>query len=134
MKDIQKLLKPIVTEFQTEIPDANPEIYNVTYDLWTLKITLGFDDIKSPIYVIFKNVVGFRVLDEGNLLEFWDKDVRVPGWIWRVESGGWFELEKLRAGFLAQHHGDSHNEYLISGINDCLSVIAESEPIIMKSE
>ncbi|MBC5833932.1 hypothetical protein L1S34_14455 [Flavobacterium sp. K77] len=134
MKDIQKLLKPIVTEFQTEIPDANPEIYNVTYDLWTLKITLGFDDIKSPIYVIFKNVVGFRVLDEGNLLEFWDKDVRVPGWIWRVESGGWFELEKLRAGFLAQHHGDSHNEYLISGINDCLSVIAESEPIIMKAE
>ncbi|WP_284653004.1 hypothetical protein [Flavobacterium terrisoli] len=134
MKDIQKLLKPKVVELQNEIPGANPEIYNITYDLWTLKITLGFDDIESPIYVIFKNVIGFRVLDEGNLLEFWDKDVRVPRWIWRVESGGWFELEKLRAGFLAQHHGDNHNEYLVSGINDCVSVIAESEPMIIRAD
>lgn len=134
MKDIQKLFKPKVTEFQNEIPDANPEIYNITYDLWTLKITLGFDDIESPIYVVFKNVIGFRVLDEGNLLEFWDKEARVPGWIWTVESGGWFELEKLRAGFLAQDHGNSHNEYLVSGINDCVSVLAESEPMIIRAD
>jgi hypothetical protein len=134
MEDIQKLLKPKVAEFQTPITDSNPEIYNINYDLWTLKITLGFNDIDRPMYVIFKNVVGFRVLDEGNLLEFWNPAVRVPGWIWKIESGGWFELEKLRSGFLAQHHGDSHNEYLVLGINDCISVIAESDPIIIDSE
>ncbi len=134
MENIRKLLKPKATEFQTEIADSSPEIFNINYDLWTLKITLGFNDIDRPIYVIFKNVIGFRVLDEGNLLEFWDKDVRVPGWIWKIESGGWFELEKIRNGFLAQHHGKSHNEYLVTGINDCVSVLAESEPIIVDSE
>ncbi|WP_314241587.1 hypothetical protein [Empedobacter tilapiae] len=131
MEDFKKILKPKAIEFKTEIDGENPEIYNINYDLWTLKLTIGFNEINNPIYVIFKNVSGFRVLDEGNLLEFWDTEVRVPGWIWKIESGGWFELEKLRDGFLAQHFGDSHNEYLVGGINDCVSVIAESEPIII---
>ena len=74
MENIQKLLRPKATEFQTEIVDSNPEIFNINYDLWTLKITLGFNDIDRPIYAIFKNVIGFRVLDEGNLLEFWTKE------------------------------------------------------------
>ena len=134
MEDIRKLLKPKATEFKTEISNSNPEIYNINYDLWTLKITLGYSNIDRPIYVIFKNVIGFRVLDEGNLLEFWDKEVRVPGWIWKIESGGWFELEKIRSGFLAQHHGESHNEFLVTGINECVSVIAECYPIIIDSE
>ncbi|MGZ9675626.1 hypothetical protein [Flavobacterium sp. GNP001] len=134
MKDIQKLLKPKVTEFKNKFPASNPEIFNISYDLWTLKISLGFDGINKPIYIIFKNVIGFRVLDEGNLLEFWDKEVRASGWLWKVESRGWFELEKLRSGFLAQHHGESHNEFLVAGINDCVSVLAESEPIIFDSE
>ncbi|RKR11954.1 hypothetical protein C8C83_3713 [Flavobacterium sp. 90] len=135
MENIQDLLEPKVKEFDINFSNkSNPEIFNVSYDLWTLKITLSFNDHPSPIYVIFKNVVGFRVLDEGNLLEFWNPDVRVPGWIWKVESGGWFELEKLRNGFVSQHHSIDHNEYLISSINDCVSVISTSEPIIIDSE
>jgi hypothetical protein len=134
MKEIQKLLKPKVTEFKNNFPDSNPEIFNISYDLWTLKLTLGFDGNSKPIYIIFKNVIGFRVLDEGNLLEFWDKEVRTSGWLWKVESGGWFELEKLRSGFLAQHLGQSNKEYLVTGINDCVSVLADSEPIIITSE
>ncbi|AWI26830.1 hypothetical protein [Flavobacterium pallidum] len=135
MKDIQKLLVPKAFKFDTGlVTKSNPEIYNVSYDLWTLTITLGFDDVNGPVYVIFKNVIGFRVLDEGDLLEFWNDDVRVPGWIWKIESGGWFELEKLRTGFLTQHHKESHDEFLVSGMNDCVSIIAESEPVILRSE
>jgi hypothetical protein len=135
MENIENLLKPKVKEFDINFSNkSNPEIFNINYDLWTLKITLSFNDHPSPVYLIFKNVVGFRVLDEGNLLEFWDSDVRVPGWIWKIESGGWFELEKLRSGFLLPNHSITHNEYLISGINDCVSVISESEPIIIAIE
>jgi len=135
MDNIQDLLQPKVKEFDINFPNkSTPEIFNINYDLWTLKITLSFNDHPSPVYLIFKNVVGFRVIDEGNLLEFWDERVRVPGWIWKIESGGWFELEKLRNGFLSQHHSISHNEYLIIGINDCVSVISESEPIIIDIE
>jgi len=135
MENIKDLLEPKVKEFDINFSNKSiPEIFNVNYDLWTLKLTLSFNDHPSLVYLIFKNVVGFRVLDEGNLLEFWDSEVRTPGWIWKVESGGWFELEKLRSGFLAQYHAISHNEYLILGINDCVSVISESEPIIIDSE
>jgi hypothetical protein len=135
MENIQNLLKPKVKEFNLNfLNNSLPEIINLNYDLWTLKITLDFKDIPQPIYIIFKNVVGFRVLDEGNLLEFWNPDIRVPGWIWKVESGGWFELEKLRSGFLTQYHTNSHNEFLILGINDCISVISESDPVIFDPE
>lgn len=135
MENIQNLLKPKVKEFDINFSNkSDPEIFNVNYDLWTLKITLAFSDHPSLVYVIFKNVVGFRVLDESNLLEFWNLEERIPGWIWKIESGGWFELEKLRSGFLVQNHSISHNEYLILGINDCVSVISESEPIIIDIE
>lgn len=133
MENIQKLLKPKVKEFDINLSIySHPEIIDISYDLLTLKITLEFEN--KWVYVIFKNVIGFRVLDEGNLLGFWDEDVRTSGWIWKVESGGWFELEKLRSGFLAQNHGDSHNEFLILGINDCVSIIAESNPIIIDAK
>lgn len=42
----------------------------------------------------FEVASGFRVLDEGDLLEFWAAEVRVPGWLWRVTGGGWLDLEQ----------------------------------------
>ena len=132
MKEISTLLKPVVREFKNEFADTHVEIYNLTYDCQTLKISL-VDDIGDEIAVMFEKVLGFRVLDEGNLLEFWDVELRAPGWIWRVQSGGWFDLEKLRQGFLAKHYGRHDNvEYLVCGINECVSVLTDSEPIIYK--
>jgi len=112
-----------------------PEIVNISYDLWTLRITLSFEKIDRPIYVTFKRIRGFRVLDEGNLLEFWNPAVRVPGWIWLVENGGWFDLEKLRGGFVESYHDNEFlKEYLITGINDCISIFASCEPEIKDSQ
>ena len=112
-----------------------PEIVNINYDLWTLRITLSFEKIDRPIYVTFKRIRGFRVLDEGNLLEFWNPAVRVPGWIWLVENGGWFDLEKFREGFVESYHDNEFlQEYLITGINDCISIFASCEPEIKDSE
>ena len=112
-----------------------PEIVNINYDLWTLRISLSFEKIDRPIYVTFKRISGFRVLDEGNLLEFWNPAVRVPGWIWLVENGGWFDLEKLRGGFVESYHDNEFFiEYLIMAINDCISIFASCEPEIKDSE
>ena len=77
-----------------------PEITNVSYDLWYLQITLWFENKKPPIYVRFDGIRGFRLLDEGDLLEFWSDD-RPAGWLWEIEKGGWFDLEKFREGFLS---------------------------------
>lgn len=110
------------------ITNSIPEISNIIYDLWTLKITLLFPDLKHPVYLIFKNLNGFRVLDEGNLLEFWNNNIRIPGWIWIIEKGGWFDLEKTRNGFVEGYHENEYRkEYLILGQNDCVSIISMND-------
>ena len=112
-------------------PEEIPKIINIVYDLWTLRVTLKFFTSDTFIYVVFKNVIGFRVLDEGNLLEFWDPEIRVSGWIWEIEEGGWITLEKLRKEFVEDlHENKLRKEYLVLGINDCVSVITFSSPEI----
>lgn len=116
-------------------PDEIPEIINIYYDLWTLRVTLKFFTSNTLIYVVFRNVVGFRVLNEGNLLEFWNPEIRVSGWIWEIEEGGWFTLEKLRKEFVeGLQENKLRKEYLVLGINDCVSVITCSSPEISYSE
>ena len=111
-----------------------PEITNVSYDLWFLQITLWFENKKPPIYVRFDGIRGFRLLDEGDLLEFWS-DNRPVGWLWEIEKGGWFDLETFRKGFLSSRtEKNKIKEYLILGINDCLSVFAYDKPEIFKPE
>lgn len=111
-----------------------PEITNVSYDLWYLQIALWFNNKKPPIYVRFDGILGFRLLDEGDLLEFWS-DNRPEGWLWQIEKGGWLDLETFREGFLSgKTEKDKIKEYLILGINDCLSVMAYDKPEIFKPE
>jgi hypothetical protein len=61
-----------------------------------IEITLGFDISKAQ-YMLFFKMSLIRVLDEGNL--FWSSGIKMSEFrldLERVESGGWFELEKLR--------------------------------------
>lgn len=105
-------------------PAATPEVIAVSFDLWVLRLTLNFPGSVAPTYVEFEEVAGFRVLDEGDLLEFWSTDVHKPGWLWRIVAGGWRELESTRSGFIRT----DVREFLVLGINDCVSVFAGSEP------
>ena len=106
-----------------------PEVTGITYDLSLLRITLRFENIDYPVHVTFDGIRGFRVLDEGDLLEFWKPDVRANGWLWRVEKGGWFDLESLREGFVSGATG-GYKEFLVLGLNECISVIANDVPKI----
>ena len=120
---------PIEIAFPSE---GHPKIVNINYDQWRLTITLKFLKKVNPVYVTFDNIIGFRVLDEGDLLEFWDNDLRLNSWFWNVEKGGWTDLEKSRSGFVSGSHNNS-TEYLIIGINDCISIIANDKPKINES-
>jgi hypothetical protein len=106
-----------------------PEVTDVSYDLHSLRITLTFSEREGPIYAMFLESRGFRVLDEGDLTEFWDSDARPDGWLWRVSSGGWLDLERTRPSFLSGL-GDQYSEFLILGVNDCVSVIASADPVV----
>lgn len=120
-----------VETFKTAKPELGiPEITNIQYDLWLLNITLLFPKQHSPVYVHFQNVVGFRVLDERDLLEFWGSDVRAEGWLWQVNAGGWLALESTRSGFLSAQITQEFTEYMLLGRNECVSVIADTPPTI----
>lgn len=128
--DTEVIKNPISESFEAcKDFSALPEIADIHYDLWLLMVTLRFENIDNPVYVTSNAPRGFRVLDEGDLLEFWNNETRPKGWLWGVKSGGWYDLEKYRSGFVSGVTG-GYTEYLILGENDCLSVITNDEPII----
>ena len=107
-----------------------PEVVRVSYDVPSLSIDVkSFDMDEDKATVKFDRILGFRVLNEGDLLEFWN-DQRPKGWLWEVLENGWFDFEKTRDEFLSACH--ELKEYLILGINDCVNVLTFNTPIISK--
>ena len=128
--NMEAIRRPTVSTFEGSDAFAGvPEIADIHFDLWVLRIALSFRDIDDTVHVSFEGVRGFRVLDEGDLLEFWEPDARASGWLWRVKDGGWFALESTRQGFVSGIT-DCYKEYLVVGVNDCVSVISTNEPKI----
>ncbi|MCB8927204.1 MAG: hypothetical protein H6652_16425 [Ardenticatenaceae bacterium] len=107
-----------------------PEITNLEYDLWELRITLKFPNKKEPIYVIFSTPVGFRVLDESDMTEYWNDDARSSGWLWEIVEGGWITLETQRKNKYFSGTEIHNVEYLVTGIHDCINVISPRPPKI----
>jgi len=107
------------------------EVIDVHYDLDKLSIQVGIFDADVDITVVFDDVIGFRVLDEGDLSFWWkDHDLR-KGWLYCVESGGWFELESKRKDFISGDC-DFYLEHLVVGLNECVSIISKSKPDLLQ--
>lgn len=116
----QAALSPFPVE---DAPRGTPEITEIHYDVWSLRITLDFDRLEGVVYVDFPALVGFRVLDESDLAELRGAP---KGWLYRVAAGGWLALESGRPGFTTETEGVA--EFLVAGRNDCVSVLALEEP------
>ncbi len=110
--------------------EGTPEVIDIHYDLWVLRVTVLFAGAKNPTYVNFSAVEGFRVLDEGQLLEFWESAAN-GSWLHRVQNGGWLDLEASRSDALSLERTDICQEYLLAGQNDCVSVIAYEAPTVI---
>lgn len=114
-------------EFPGQFPS---DIYEVNFDFDGLTVRV-YPEQDGPA-VSFRNPIGFRFLDEGDLLEFWSEEDSEPdGWIFQVQSGGWLELESNRDGFLSSDR-KGLKEYFLATVNGCLSVLTFSEPKIAK--
>lgn len=101
----------------------NSEVVGLAYDIEKgLDIKYEVNPGKLCKIRFESPIIGFRMLDEGDLLEFWDSDYKGFG-IYEVTKGGWASLEKSRSGFITGHH--KFKEYLITGINDCVSVLVD---------
>ena len=118
----EMLAKPVHIE---GTPSSTPEISRIDYDLHTLRVTLHFSEI-SHAYLTFKDISGFRVLREGDLIELWGS-LQPEDWLWEISSGGWKSLESQRPGFISGHISEI-KEFLVGGEVDCLSVLCSSTP------
>lgn len=94
-------------------------LQHLDYDLETLTVTLRNLETQSLTSLQISAVEGFRVLDEGDLLEFWPHCS--GSWLHEITAGGWLDQERLRTGFLS---GDrALKEYLVAGADTCLNVL-----------
>ncbi len=116
---------------QSDVPcGSSYEVTEIRYSLGQLDIAISGKTSEACI-VTFEEVAGFRVLDEGDLLEFWPECSFDRGWLFRILDGGWFSQESERSGFLAR---DTKivTEYLVTGVNECVNVLSWSEPKVSR--
>ncbi|HEY1067814.1 MAG TPA: hypothetical protein VGE52_16955, partial [Pirellulales bacterium] len=112
---------PRCTPFPLAARYARKVVRSLDYDGETLRVEItgaGFGVAR----VIFHQPAGFRVLDERDLCEFWNRYSEPNGWLYLVEEGGWLELERHRRFFNAPEFFPDLREYLI--VDDkCLNVL-----------
>jgi len=110
---------------------VHPSVVAVNYDLSELRITLAVNnDSRVDLQVVFRLPVGFRVMNEGDLLEFWENYKPGSDWLCRVHEGGWNDLESTRDGYLSRHQ-PGLQEYLVVGRNECVSILSYEQPTIV---
>ena len=114
----------------TDAPGTRPyELTRVSYDLHTLSVQVESANIR--LRVSFNAPTGFRVLDEGDLLEFWPACSSNNGWLYEITQGGWLAFEAGRNGFLS-NQVKGLREFFVAGENECVSVFALEEPLVLE--
>lgn len=92
----------------------------------------GVEKHGGTVKVVFQSVIGYRVLDERDLLEFWNASGwEKDAWMYRVESGGWLALEQTKQYFSSAALCPALGEYLVAGDSFCVSVLTDRDPVIL---
>ena len=119
-------MKASAIEF-TKYSGNSTYIESLNYDLDFLKVVIvAMSNIR--IEVSFHQPIGFRCLDEGDLLEFWGNTEITSNWILQLHESGWLDQECNRDGFLSKD--TELKEFLVKGRNDCLNVLSTENPNI----
>ena len=90
--------------------------------------------LSSGVVVSFNDPIGFRILDEGDLLEFWPACASPHGsGLFEIHDGGWLHQESMRKGFLSATVWPALREFLVTGADDCASVLSVNDPVVQSS-
>ncbi|AHH21278.1 hypothetical protein NONO_c65080 [Nocardia nova SH22a] len=84
----------------------------------------------SYAHVVFREPIGFRVMDEAALIEYWNTYSEPQGWLWEVVRGGWLDLERQRPAFWQGREVGWFREYFLVD-EHCVNVIAVEPPEII---
>ena len=112
-------------------PLADPEVIRTEFEPDDLIVTVRSLSSGLEYSLRFGAVIGFRVLDERDLLEFWPECSTMSGsWAFEISSGGCLAGEFKRSGSLIGHMCPEAREFFVAGCNSCVSVIGWDEPIL----
>ncbi|MFB9215703.1 hypothetical protein [Vibrio sinaloensis] len=117
-----------ISGIEERVKGQTPDVLTLNYDLSVLRIKLNFPSDKI-VYVACENVEGFRVLDEGQLLEFWGGDA-TQYWLFEVKANGWLASESKRETAPLIVEGGELKEYMVAGANECVSILAYTQPYV----
>jgi hypothetical protein len=116
-------------------PLADPEVIRTGFEPDDLIVTVRGLSSGLEYSLRFGAVIGFRVLDERDLLEFWPECSTTNGsWAFEITSGGWLAGEFMRSGSLIGHMCPEAREFFVAGCNSCVSVIAWDEPVLWQAK
>jgi hypothetical protein len=124
MKSVNAAAVETVSNFQSPV-----DITHMRLEWGELVVTLTSGGDKKVAIVRFSEVTGLRLLDEGDLLEFWPACSSANGWLYRINENGWFDLEASRPGFMREK-GLGLSEYFIASQNSCISVLSSDIPSV----
>jgi len=105
----------------------NVEVTNVNWNCDRAVVDIYCPDKQESIQVFINNEFGscsLRLLDEVDLSDYWKDTNMAGGWLYKVKSGGWFEIESRRDGFISKN-APNMVEYIILGLDMCVSVITK---------
>jgi len=129
-------MSTVIGEKGFEVPTdvSHIEIASIHYDQWLLTIGIRkYEQTSEALigitHLVFKAVDGFRMLDEGAMLQFpWPEPGQKPYFLYAVSGGGWLDQERQSDNLVA---ADCLREFLVMTDNECVSVMAKSPPQII---
>ena len=107
------------------------EVVRIEYELGRLAIHLRAMQGGKEAVVWFAAVEGFRVLDERDLMEYRPTCSTQNGWLFEIQEGGWLTQEVVRPGSLIGFSNRGLHEYLVTGTDDCVTVLSVVPPDIL---
>lgn len=114
--------------------DQQSDITDLIYTGSGLRITvIAATSMFTNVYldVHFSNTAGFRLLDEGNLIAYWESGAFGSNHhVYEVLSGGWSNGEPLPEGILSGRELINYREWFIATTNKCITVLSGGEPLI----
>jgi len=108
------------------------ELASINFDQWILAVSLrtysSSDKVNGMVALVFTEVRGFRYLDEGDMLNYPWPENATASYFHKMTRGGWKEQEE-KYGNAVMGIG---TEYLISTENECLCVLANQDPVVVR--
>lgn len=114
--------------------DQVSDITDVLYTRGGLRITvIAATSMFTNIYldIHFDWIDGFRALDEGDLVRYWESNAFRSGHhIYEILAGGWSNGETISDGLFTIHPAGESREWFIVTTNLCMNVLSGHEPFL----